>query len=225
MKLEKRVQIALPVKIINRTPEGRPVTQMACTFDISDTGARLVGIQGYSAGDIVALERGRNRAMYRVMWVGKSGSPLDRQIGVRCVEPEKMIWEVNLQELEEQYEAILTGVGDALRLADGTLPRRNGDFAFGRVIAENTNADTAEGRVTFLSYTECCVRTATSLVPKIAAQILIISDEVDIRMRGNVQRTDPARGLVLDLTDVRRGDRRKLKFLIEQPSVKKAQAK
>ncbi len=149
MKLEKRVQIALPVKVF--LPGGaskRP--QMACTYDISELGARLVGLQEQvSAGDVITLERGKNRAMYRVMWVGRPRTPLEGQVGVRCVENEKMIWEINLQELEESYEPILAGVADALRLSDGSLPKRTNMSGSATVVSDAH--DQVAGTVTQLS--------------------------------------------------------------------------
>jgi len=44
MKLEKRVQIVLPVKVSPWNEGQKPAFQMACTFDLSQKGARLGGV-------------------------------------------------------------------------------------------------------------------------------------------------------------------------------------
>ncbi len=193
---------------------------MACTYDISELGARLVGLaENVVAGDIVTLERGKNRALYRVMWIGKRGSPLEGQVGVRCVESEKMIWEVNFQELEEQYEAVLSGVGDAMRLSDGSLPKRTNMAGSATVVSDAH--DQVAGTVTQLSYTTCVVHSPGRLPPQSSVQVLIISDEVDVRLRGKVERCDPPM-LSIAIDEVRRGDRRKLKYLMETGQAKSA---
>src|SRR5262245_61931662 len=115
-KLEKRVQIMLPVRVAVWVEGQRPAFQMACTCDISSKGARLAGVRGVKAvGEILAVERGKGRAFYRVVWVGKPGSPQHDQMGTECIEQGKVIWDVNLDELQEQYEPIQAGLGDQMQ--------------------------------------------------------------------------------------------------------------
>jgi len=61
--------------------------EMACTYDISDSGARIVGLLGAkTTGEVVAIERGRSRALCRVVWIGQPNSELRGQVGLECVE-------------------------------------------------------------------------------------------------------------------------------------------
>jgi hypothetical protein len=106
MKLEKRVQIALPVRL-HQNGQPAHVWDAACTYDISAGGARLTGMHGqYSIDEIVTLERGKCRASFRVAWVGRQGTPLHRQMGVQLLEHDKQVWDLDLAALQEQYEPL-----------------------------------------------------------------------------------------------------------------------
>lgn len=74
---------------------GHPVNVPATTLDVSQHGARLAGVTCWdSPGEMVGIRCGLAKARYRVMWVGPPGSPIEGQIGVRCVEADKHIWEI-----------------------------------------------------------------------------------------------------------------------------------
>ena len=80
---------------------------MACTYDISPHGARISSLRCIKeTGDIVAVERGRNKAFCRVVWIGEPGSELSGQIGLQCVESERAMFESELRDLESIYQPI-----------------------------------------------------------------------------------------------------------------------
>ena len=215
MKLEKRVQIVLPVKVSPWTEGQRPVFQMACTFDLSQKGARLGGVKGVKeAGQVLLLERSGSRAIFRVMWVGKAGTPQGDQMGVQCIEPDKWIWDVNLAELEEQYEPIRTDLPEKPGMGPGGPVKPQGFRA--HVIPSEVRVEPVEGDVTELSPSLCHVRTAAKLPLQIAVQVLLVGADFDLRMKGTVQRCEPEKGVTLNLIEVRRGDRRRLNFLLGQ---------
>ncbi len=212
VKLEKRIQIALPVKVSGWSESGKADSQMACTYDLSERGARIVGVNlGSQPGDIVVLERGKTKALYRVMWVGGSGTALDGQMGVSCVEPDKMIWEVNLQELEEQYEPILMGGEAVTRSAQ--VERQ--DIAARVGVYPENGGPGVQGTLLRLSYTECELHCNEPLLPELPVNVLLVSPDVDIRLHGIVQRMKGKHCMVVVLDEVRRGDRRKLKYLLD----------
>lgn len=220
MKLEKRIQIALPVKVSGWSESGKTISQMACTYDLSEKGARLVGVNFPThPGDIVVLERGKIKALYRVMWVGQDGTPLDGQVGVGCIEPDKMIWEVNLQELEEQYEPILIGPDEFGRVS--AAERRDVAAKVG-VYPEN-GGQGVQGSLLRLSYSVCELECNESLSPELPVNLLVVNNEVDIRLHGVVQNMHGKHLMVVALDEVRRGDRRKLKYLLE-PQARPASA-
>ena len=75
---------------------------MACTYDIHPQGARLLSARDVNVGDLVMVERGRNKAICQVVWSGDPASPLRGQFTVQCVEG-KSPWDEELRQIEEQY--------------------------------------------------------------------------------------------------------------------------
>ena len=219
LKLEKRIQIALPVRIAVWSEGTKPVFHMGCTYDISLKGARLTGFKGVTAvGDILLLERAKNKALYRVMWVGKPGSPQQGQIGVQCIEPEKLIWEANLGELEEQYEPILAGMRDQLA-SDETVQIAPG-VAKAEVFSEGSGQRKAKGDLVSISHQSCHVKSTEEVPMRSSVQVLITADAFDIRMLAYVRASDVPGILSLGLRDIRRGDRRSLEYLMAHASRK-----
>jgi hypothetical protein len=75
----KLVHLALPVRWSLVEERGRGPVETACTYDIHPRGARLVGTGEVNAGDLVLVERGRNKAICQVVWTGDSTSDLRGQ--------------------------------------------------------------------------------------------------------------------------------------------------
>jgi hypothetical protein len=89
---EHRLHIAVPVKVFAdlRTTE----SQTCCTYEISLIGVRLVAPQGITqVGQVVSLQRHGRRARYKVIWIGKPGTPHEGQVGVEVLEPNNLIWD------------------------------------------------------------------------------------------------------------------------------------
>ena len=104
---DKRVHVALPIRITYWDEDNKPGLEMACTYDISASGARISKLRAVNKeGEIVAVERGRNKAYCRVVWVGDENSKLHGQIGLQCVEPDRNIWDQELRDMDEVYEKV-----------------------------------------------------------------------------------------------------------------------
>ncbi|MGP0018230.1 MAG: PilZ domain-containing protein [Candidatus Sulfotelmatobacter sp.] len=102
----KVVHLALPVRWSLVGQEGRGPAEMACTYDIHPHGARLLSARPVNLGDLVMVERGRNKAICQVVWAGDPSSPLRRQFSVQCVEG-RTPWEEELRQFEEQYQPVI----------------------------------------------------------------------------------------------------------------------
>lgn len=214
IKLAKRVQIMLPVRVAVSVEGQRPTFQMACTCDISAKGARLTGVRGVKAvGEVLVVERGKSRAFYRVMWIGKPGTPQHDQVGVQCIEPDKVIWDVNLSEAEEIYEPLLDGLGNQIKGAEETVEHPPGSAQV-QIFSDASGQSIAKGDLTRVSYKSCHMKTAESAAVRSSVQILITADSFDIRLRGFVQPTDVPGMLSLGLQEIRRGDRRAFTVLM-----------
>jgi hypothetical protein len=93
---EKRLHLAVPVKVF---PDVASIeSQNCCTYEISTNGARLVTPPGIkNVGQTIWLQRQNRRARYRVVWIGETGTSLQGQVGVECLEPANVIWEPEIK--------------------------------------------------------------------------------------------------------------------------------
>ena len=64
----KLVHVAIPVRWSLFGQQGRRSTETACTYDIHPRGARLLTTRTINIGDVVVVERGRNKALCQVIW-------------------------------------------------------------------------------------------------------------------------------------------------------------
>ena len=57
-RLARRIHVALPVRVTYWDSAIKPCLEMACTYDISEKGARVTGLRNVkTAGEIIAVER------------------------------------------------------------------------------------------------------------------------------------------------------------------------
>ncbi len=106
---ERRIMVALPVKVTLVGQES-PL-QLACTLDVTPKGARLHGLRGvHRVGELLEIERGVNKDLFRVVWIGEPGTPREGQVGVLCETHTAPIWEEEVlgrpepEELGEETE-------------------------------------------------------------------------------------------------------------------------
>ena len=101
-----RKMAALTVKVRGTSPQAKPI--MACTLDISAEGARL-NLPGWTpeAGEIINVERGTEKSMFRVAWVGDPKSGRRGQIGIQCLEQGKSIFQDKQEAKSEEAKSDL----------------------------------------------------------------------------------------------------------------------
>lgn len=104
--LGKLIHLALPVRLTHMQTEGRGALELACTYDIHPRGARLLSSRDVKVGDLVTVERGRNKSICQVVWTADRHSALRGQFTVECVEG-KSPWEEELRQMEEQYLPVI----------------------------------------------------------------------------------------------------------------------
>ncbi len=103
MPMDKLVHLALPVRLTHMQNGERCGPEMACTYDIHPRGARLLSFRGVKVGDLITVERGRNKSICQVVWTADPDSALRGQFTVECVEGAKTPWEDELRQMQEQY--------------------------------------------------------------------------------------------------------------------------
>ena len=105
---EKTAHLALPLRWSVLNQANRAAADTACTYDVDSKGARLVSSRAPRLGDLLTLERGRNKAICQVTWVADPTSDLRGQFAVRCVDG-RAPWEEELRQAEEQIPAARFG--------------------------------------------------------------------------------------------------------------------
>lgn len=197
----------LPVRL-QRESDAPPRKKIsACTFDISEHGARIAGLQDmFANGDVLIVERGSKRAKYKVVWVGKAGTPLGGHAGMQLLEGQESIWDVEIAELQEEYEPII--------LDDSLIPtHREATFAAGKAKVRIPGANgQAEGHLVQLSERECTLLLDREYARNSAVALFISGEGFDLRCRGIV-RAYASGHLIVDLNEIRRGDRRLFDYL------------
>ena len=85
-----RTPTAIPVHLLPRSNHHR---MMACTLDVSMGGARLNMPHGVlRSGEVLAIQFQRQRALFKVVWVGGESGERKGQIGVECLERGRHFW-------------------------------------------------------------------------------------------------------------------------------------
>ncbi len=96
-RCQRRVAAIIPIRLWGIDRHGKPFCEHLCTLDITNHGARIVGLRAsLSAGDIVGVQHRNRQARFRISWVGVHCSPTGMQIGLECLQPHKSIWYTQL---------------------------------------------------------------------------------------------------------------------------------
>ena len=88
---EKRIDLDLPLLLYRSSTSD--VAEPVRTLDISNSGARLAGIQQpLQPGDMIVLQYGDRKAAFQVIWIGSCSAGTEGQAGVRCLTQDCKIW-------------------------------------------------------------------------------------------------------------------------------------
>ncbi len=219
---KKRLQVALPIRVTYWNDEQKPCLEIACTYDISEHGARVTGLRCVKeAGEVVAIERGRSKAFCRVVWVGEPDSELRGQIGLQCVESDRILWEAELRDMVEVYEPVtLDGTSKRSR-AFGPSERRRRRERFsldGTVELAEPDSASAKASVVLKNMSEigCLVMTRHVLPVGTEVKLTLHVDNYDLTLKGQVRHAEPQAGLGIEFREIRKGERQILQFLIRK---------
>ena len=222
-RTEKRIHVALPVRITYFDGDAKPRLEMACTYDISYHGARVTGLRCVKeAGEILVVERGRSKAYCRVVWIGEPTSPLRGQVGIQCVEAEKTLWLAELREMEEAYDPIvrdtqLYRMNSAAGNRSGnrrTYPRFAADGAAG--LLRRGAANYLDGTIKDVSETGCLLTTPCDILPGTDLKLVLKVANYELSIKGQVRHAVVGVGLGVEFREIRKGDRAILQHLLRK---------
>jgi PilZ domain len=221
---EKRIQVALPIRVTSWNGDAKSRLEMACTYDISKRGARVTGLQCVKGvGEILTIQRGINKALYRVVWVSEDYSQLRGQVGIQCVDMDKRLWDAEFRELEGQYDPI--GREHPLPRTNSRLDTRPSDRRSqqrlpleGRVELQviGAQAEALEAELKNISEFGCLISTGNLLVPGSDVKLIVNLANQALSFKGLVRHADPKLELGIEFCGIRKGDRQLLKYLLRR---------
>lgn len=87
-----RVEVQLPVQVWGMDTFGQPFTAAALVTNMSTSGLVLQGVRPrIRAGEIVDIRMGDERAQFRVVWVGGTGTRRAGELGVQRVTAQALL--------------------------------------------------------------------------------------------------------------------------------------
>jgi PilZ domain len=218
----KRLHVALPIRVTYWDNAQKPCLEIACTYDISEHGARVTGLRCVKeAGEVIAIERGKNKAFCRVVWVGEPNSELQGQIGLQCVESDRILWEAELRDMVETYEPVMQE-GESKKpraFASHERRRRRERFSLeGTAELVEQGAQGFKGSVVLKNMSEigCLVLTRQVVPAGTELKVTLHVDDQHLTLKGQVKHSEPNVGLGIEFREIRKGERQILQFLIRK---------
>jgi len=219
-RYQKRVRVALPVRVTVWDEELKSRSEMSCTYDISASGARLVGLRSIrKPGEVLAIEREKSRIFCRVVWVGEDGSDRSGQLGIQPVEMGKTLWEPEVEDLTKSYDPMEHEAPEdsAHRRryprfeCNGTVefPEKSGDPNQPHAILRN------------LSESGCLVSGGPGVEVGTEVTLLVNVAGYDFGFKGEVRSVQGGEAGI-EFLEVRKGDRPVLQYLLRKLGEDKA---
>jgi hypothetical protein len=218
---DRLIHLALPVRLIHMQDGARRESEFACTYDIHPRGARLLSSRDVKVGDLVTVERGRNKSVCQVIWTADPESALRGQFTVKCVEG-RTPWEEELQQMKEQYLPVVPekqkkkSVMNALH-TDAQNRRRAPRFKVegDARVAEIDGRSHREGRLEQISESGCLISAGDVPTPGTALRLVLNMCDVSVALRAHVRYTANA-AMGVEFQEIRQGDRPLLDYVLQQ---------
>ena len=220
----KLVHLALPVRWSLIGQEGRGPAEMACTYDIHPHGARLLSSREVNIGDLVMVERGRNKAVCQVVWAGDAASALRGQFTVQCVEG-KTPWDEELRQMqmqmEEQYHPIDPDSMERRQLPRGfsgaeANRRRRPRFHVEGQARVIDGVQRVEGVVQQISEFGARIAATEILRPGTDFRLMLNMFDVSVAVKAQVRYLVNNLAMGVEFQEIRRGDRPLLSYVLSK---------
>lgn len=216
----KLVHLALPVRWSLVGQEGRTAQEMACTYDIHPHGARLLSARDVNIGDLVMIERGRNKAICQVVWSADRESELRGQFSVQCIDG-KTPWDEELRQIEEEYQPVILDslqrrtTNTAFTQPDANRRRRPRFYVEGD--AEVTDGVMhLEGEVEQISEYGARLSVIRPLHQGTDFRLTLNVFDVSLALKAQVKYLVDNLGMGVEFQEIRRGDRPLLSYVLSK---------
>lgn len=212
---EPRVPRSVSVRIFCVNPQGGIINKTVQTLDISRLGVRVKGIESFdTVGEIVGVSSEGRKSRYRIVWIGRAGTPQEGQLGLKCVDGEQPLWgDQIIASAEHNPEPAIPGHGQP---GSGDSRRKDNRFSVSgganvRVLGSQTDH---WARLHDISSTGCYVWSTAPHPPTTEVEISLFVDDVQIQMTGIVAATDRGVGMGIKFTGMNKLNRDRLNDLI-----------
>lgn len=229
------MHLAFPVRWSLVGQEGRGPAEIACTYDIHANGARLLSSRPVKPGDLLLVERGRNKAVCRVIWSADPASPLRGQFTVQCVEG-RTPWEDELRQaqmqmrMDDQYQPVILDSRERSR----TLSSSETSFAQSSFARPDANrrrrprfyvegqaqvidgAQRVEGEVQQISEYGARISGTEMLRPGTDFRLMLNVFDVSLALKAQVKYLVKNLGMGVEFHEIRRGDRPLLGYVLSK---------
>lgn len=214
----KLLHLALPVRWTFVGQEGRSAPEMACTYDIHPHGARLLSSREVNVGDLVQVERGRNKAVCQVIWSAEPESALRGQFTVRCVEG-RTPWDEELRQMEEQYQPVVLGSSQRSTPSRGSVRtdanrRRRPRFYVEGEAEVIDGVQRVAGEVQQISEYGARLGSIEPLRPGTDFRLMLNVFDVSLALKAQVKYLVDDLGMGIEFQQIRRGDRPLLEYVL-----------
>jgi hypothetical protein len=220
----KLIHLALTVRWSLVGEECRGSVEVACTYDIHQHGARLLSSRAPNVGDLVLVERGRNKAICQVVWAADENSPLRGQFSVQCVEG-RTPWDDELRQVqvqvEEQYQPVILDPIQRRRSASG-FPRpednrrRTPRFYVDGQAEVIDGVQHVAGAVEQISEFGARISAPESLRPGTDFRLMLNVLDVSLALTAEVKYLCDSFGMGVEFREIRRGDRPLLGYVLSK---------
>ncbi|MGC1449620.1 MAG: PilZ domain-containing protein [Candidatus Sulfotelmatobacter sp.] len=222
----KLVHLALPVRWSLVGQEGRGAAEMACTYDIHPHGARLLSARPLNLGDLLMVERGRNKAICQVVWAGDPASPLRGQFSVQCVEG-RTPWDEELRQMEEQYQPVILdgsqrGSVRGFGRPDANRRRRPRFYVEGQAEVID-GVQRVEGEVQQISEYGARIAATEILRPGTDFRLMLNMFDISVAVKAQVKYLVDNLGMGVEFQEIRRGDRPLLSYVLSKLRTKRVE--
>jgi hypothetical protein len=222
---EPRVEVNREVKVWGLDRHGKPFMQHARTLDITNLGARLLGVECVNIGEIIGIQSGEQKARFKVVWIGRENTPKAGQIGVHCLEPEKKVfghYEKPAEKDDFDPAAASEFVFEAprkihsLRKDMAAVRRKHPRYPCtgGVELRQTEGGPPAWGNLSDISLTGCYVETASTLTVGSMVLFRLQAHNVEVKGRAVVKTSHHAVGMGIAFLHLSAEDQQNLEFLI-----------
>ena len=223
----KLLHVALPVRWSLVGQEGRVPAQMACTYDIHARGARLLSSRTVNPGDLMLVERGRSKAVCKVIWTADPGSALRGQFTVECVDP-RTPWDDELRHMEEQYQPIDLDPGQFNKQSRGvdrphSNRRRRPRFYVEGQAEMIDGAERFSAEIEEISEFGARLSAIDQLRPGNDFRLMLNIFDVSVALKAQVKYHSRGQVMGVEFHEIRRGDRPLLRYVLSKVGARRVE--